>query len=139
MTTKTVRILRPDHVEGVSYKPNQLVDMDASLAKGLEKSGTADGSKASIKYCKDQGVEVIPHESIADAEAAQELLDADERDAAALVAAGFEEAAARVVELEAEAEIAQGRIDGLTDELEVSKARIVELEAPAAPPTNAAP
>lgn len=71
MGTK-VRILSDIKVQGVDYKPNQVVDLPADIAKQLAASGSADASKEAVAYCVDDlKSEVVVHQKPAEADAAQ--------------------------------------------------------------------
>ena len=56
-----VRILRDVPVDGVSYAPNDLVDLPADKAKQLVADGAADDSKDAVAYCKTAGAKLIKH------------------------------------------------------------------------------
>lgn len=61
MGTK-VRILADTQVQGVDYKPNQVVDLPDDIAKSLVKEGVADSNKAAIAYCTTElKAEVVTH------------------------------------------------------------------------------
>ncbi len=71
MGTK-VRILSDVKVQGVDYKPNQVVDLPANIAKQLAASGSADASNEAVAYCVDElKSEVVVHQKPAEADAAQ--------------------------------------------------------------------
>ena len=77
MTKKTVRILRQLPVDGVLYQPDQLVAFEKEAANEYIKAGAADGNKAAVAHCKEQGVELITHADTAEAKAAKEAADAE--------------------------------------------------------------
>lgn len=56
-----VRILCAIPVDGKSYKPNQVVDFPAELAKALKGDGAVDDSKEAVAYCIDSGAEPVEH------------------------------------------------------------------------------
>lgn len=63
MGTK-VRVLADSQVEGITYKPNQVVDFPAGVAKQLVAAGNADASAEAIAYCTDElHAEVIVHKA----------------------------------------------------------------------------
>lgn len=76
----SVRVLRDILVEGVAYKPNQVVRFGRVDGKGLVaaldllKSGAVDKDEAAVKYCLEQegGVEVIDHAPLQDSAPEQE-------------------------------------------------------------------
>lgn len=71
MGTKA-RVLVDTQVQGVDYKPNQLVELPDDIAKSLAKEGIVDTNKAAIAYCVDElKVEVIVHQKPAAADAQQ--------------------------------------------------------------------
>lgn len=90
MANKKIRILSGFLLGAVQYRPNQVVSMDASLAKAFVKDGLADDSKAGIEYCLNElGEQVLEHEFSgfdADAEALA-VAEAQEREAAEKAAA----------------------------------------------------
>lgn len=58
-----VRILTDVNVQGVDYKPNQVVDVPAAIAKQLAGAGSADASADAVAYCVDElKAEVIVHQ-----------------------------------------------------------------------------
>ena len=61
MAKKTVRILRQQSIDGVSYEPNQLVAFEKATADQYVEAGAADDNKAGIAHCKEQGAELITH------------------------------------------------------------------------------
>lgn len=63
MGTK-VRILVATYIGGVLYKPNQVVDLPASIAKPLHADGQVDPDKAAVAYCVNElGAEVIVYKA----------------------------------------------------------------------------
>ena len=60
MANKTVRILRDQDIEGIWYRPNQLVDIDAEVLKGVP-AASYDAAKKAVDYLKSQGVTVRDH------------------------------------------------------------------------------
>lgn len=61
MGTK-VRVLSDIQIEGVSYKPNQVVDLPANLAKQQASAGTVDPTAEAVDYClAELKAEVIVH------------------------------------------------------------------------------
>lgn len=70
MGTK-VRILTAVIIGGVSYQPNQVVDLPSALAKSFAADGIVDPNKESVAYCTGElGVEVIVHKDAKSAEVA---------------------------------------------------------------------
>lgn len=63
MANKQARILMARTIDGVSYKPNQVIDADASLIKQLVKDGIACDDAKSVKYCLDEGETPIAHQA----------------------------------------------------------------------------
>jgi hypothetical protein len=57
----TVRILAANDIEGTRYQPNDLVAVDAALAKSLVKDGKADDNKDAVAYVTAEGGKVIEH------------------------------------------------------------------------------
>jgi hypothetical protein len=57
----TVRILVANDIDGKRYQPNDLVKVDAPLAKTLVKDGKADDSKESVEYVLSEGGMAIEH------------------------------------------------------------------------------
>lgn len=74
---KQLRILADTVVDGVTYKPNQVVELDDKVAKSIEASGAADSNKDAVAYCiNDLGAQVINHaEAIAKAEVGEQPQD----------------------------------------------------------------
>ena len=71
MGTK-VRILADVNVQGVDYKPNQVVDFPAGIAKQLAAAGNADASAEAVAYCTDElKSEVVVHQKPESADAEQ--------------------------------------------------------------------
>lgn len=99
MALKKIRILAACDVEGAAYRVNQVVQLDAALAKPLVKDGLADDSKAAVDYClNDLHAVVIDHVSPgfdADAEA-RAVAAAAEKEEAERKAAAEAEAAAKL-------------------------------------------
>ncbi|MEO6147028.1 MAG: hypothetical protein ABIT70_08245 [Sulfuriferula sp.] len=63
METKKVRILVDMQIDGIAYKCNDVVNLDADKAKSLNKEGVVDISSAAVKYCvEEMGAEIIDHE-----------------------------------------------------------------------------
>lgn len=63
MAKKKVRVIATWSIQGLEYRPNQVVELDELLAKQGIKDGYADGSKEALRYCLDElGVEVVVHE-----------------------------------------------------------------------------
>lgn len=110
MATKKIRILSGFPLGVAQYRPNQVVSMDAALAKALIKDGLADDSKAGIDYCLNElGVQVLEHESVgfdADAEA-RAVADAQAKEAAEKAAAekAAEEAARAQADQQAQLQV----------------------------------
>ena len=70
MGTK-VRILAMLQLDGVSYQPNQVVDLPPAAAKAFQADGQVDAHKEAVSYCINElGAEVIVHVDPAVAEAA---------------------------------------------------------------------
>lgn len=71
MGTKA-RVLVDTKVQGVDYKPNQLVEFPDDVAKSLAKEGIVDTNKAAIAYCVDElKSEVVVHQKPESAAAEQ--------------------------------------------------------------------
>ena len=67
-----VRILADVKVQNVDYKPNQVVDFPAALAKQLTTSGNADAAPEAVAYCTDElKAEVIAHQAPTSADTEQ--------------------------------------------------------------------
>lgn len=67
MGTK-VRVLCMINVDGVEYKPDQVVDLPAGIAKSLAAEGQVDPHKEAVAYCvKELGAEVVMHVDPAEA------------------------------------------------------------------------
>ena len=61
MGTK-VRVLAAIVVDGVTYQPDQVVDLPAGVAKALAADGQVDPNKDAVAYAtKELGAEVIVH------------------------------------------------------------------------------
>lgn len=56
-----VRVLTELPLEGITYKPGQLVGLPASLVGQLEKLGSIDTNKDAVAACKAGGFELIEH------------------------------------------------------------------------------
>lgn len=70
MGTK-VRVLCTIRVDGVEYRPNQVVDLPPAVAKSFAAEGQVDPHKDAIAYCvRELGAEVIVHADPAVVEAA---------------------------------------------------------------------
>jgi ABC-type nitrate/sulfonate/bicarbonate transport system substrate-binding protein len=70
MGTK-VRILAALQLDGVSYQPNQVVDMPPAAAKAFTADGQVDANKDAVNYCiKELGAEVIVHGAVEEPAAA---------------------------------------------------------------------
>ena len=78
MATKKVRILADCLIDGVAYKSNQLVEIDAEIVKPHIKEGNVDAAKDAVDYCLSEGVELVTHVSPAaeDAPAAEPAAEA---------------------------------------------------------------
>ena len=96
MAKKTVRILRQLPVDGVLYRPDQLVSFEKEAADQYVEAGAADDGKGGIAYCKGEGAEVVTHavpeevqaERDAEAKAAEEKAAQEAADAEAADLAG---------------------------------------------------
>jgi hypothetical protein len=63
MKTKEVRILVGMSIDGVEYKCNDVVNLNADKADALSIEGMVDAAAAAVKYCvKELGAKVIEHE-----------------------------------------------------------------------------
>jgi hypothetical protein len=72
MIMANVRILADTSLDGIEYKPNQVVDIPGALVKSLKQSGVADDAREAVAYCTSElGVKVIKHGAEPDADAAQ--------------------------------------------------------------------
>lgn len=68
MATKKVRVLVSGAIDGVSYQPNQVVEIDAEIIKPYIKEGIVDDAKAAVEYAlTETGGKVIRHASPAQA------------------------------------------------------------------------
>ncbi len=76
---KKVRMLVDLEVDGVKYRPNNVVVFPDALGKHILDAGQADDSKAAVAYAESQGAKPITHESAAAAQAraAVEKLEAE--------------------------------------------------------------
>lgn len=63
----TVRILADAGVASKQYRPNDVVQMPASMADGLVKSGQADPDEAAVAYALENGADLIVHGADEDA------------------------------------------------------------------------
>lgn len=62
MALKKARILSNIQLDGIDYKPNQVIEADADLIKAQVKAGTVDDSSAAVKYCVEElDAKVIQH------------------------------------------------------------------------------
>ena len=69
MSMKKARILVDTPLDGVQYKPNQVIEAEADTIKELVKAGFADDKAAAVKYClADEDAKVIKHEPAVQAE-----------------------------------------------------------------------
>jgi peptidyl-tRNA hydrolase len=68
MANKKARLLAKKIIDGIEYKPNQVIDADVAIIKALVKDGVADDTSEAVKYCIEQGEKPILHKS-PDAEA----------------------------------------------------------------------
>lgn len=76
MPTKTVRVLSRLDLEGKTYQPNNLVEIDDKRVKSLEADGTVDSDADAVAYCKDKlGVQVVKHTPVTDESPADEVAD----------------------------------------------------------------
>lgn len=60
----TARILISCKVDGVEYKPNNLVSASEEKIQSIVESGIACNKESSISYCLKNGVEVVPHKKV---------------------------------------------------------------------------
>jgi vacuolar-type H+-ATPase subunit I/STV1 len=77
---KKIRMLVDREIDGVKYKPNQVVIFPEALEKALVNGGEADASKAAVAYCEEElGAKAITHEAAADqaADQAADKLEAE--------------------------------------------------------------
>lgn len=64
MAVKNVRVLATWPLEGLLYRPNQVVQVDESKIKQAVKDGVVDAAKAAVEYCiKELGAEVVIHDT----------------------------------------------------------------------------
>lgn len=63
MANKQARILTKKTIDGIEYKPNQVIDADAALIKQLVKDGVACDDVKSVEYCIGEGEKPIAHKS----------------------------------------------------------------------------
>ncbi|TVO75132.1 hypothetical protein [Sedimenticola selenatireducens] len=71
MSMKKARILVNTPLDGIDYKPNQVIEAEAATIKDLVNAGFADDKPAAVKYCLEEGEEVITHQGVtAESEAA---------------------------------------------------------------------
>ena len=62
MAIKIARILSAILLDGIDYKPNQVIEADAEIIKGQVKSGTVDDSPSAVKYCVEElNAKVVQH------------------------------------------------------------------------------
>lgn len=62
-TNKTVRVLVDVKIDGIQYRANQVVDMDADLAKPLIDGNQADPTPAAIKWALGEGgAKLVKHQ-----------------------------------------------------------------------------
>lgn len=62
MAIKKARVLSDIRLDGIDYKPNQVIEADADLIKAQVKVGTVDDSPAAVKYCVEElNAKVIQH------------------------------------------------------------------------------
>lgn len=59
-----VRVLADLPLDGINYKPGQLVGLPAALAEQLSKSGGVDPHKDALAACKAEGFELIEHSPV---------------------------------------------------------------------------
>lgn len=72
MGTK-VRVLSDISIDGVEYKPNQVVDLPTAVAKQQVATGNVDASPEAVDYCiAELKAEVIIHKPAGQGEAGQE-------------------------------------------------------------------
>jgi len=64
MALKEVRVLKKASIDGVDYKPDQVISVNEALALSLIKSGTVDDGAAAVKYCVGKGAKVIKHQPV---------------------------------------------------------------------------
>lgn len=64
MANKKARVLVAKTIDGIAYKPNQVIDADADLIKQLVKDSIVCDDAKSVKYCVEQeGEKPILHQS----------------------------------------------------------------------------
>ncbi|MEZ0137360.1 MAG: hypothetical protein AB9Q17_02295 [Candidatus Reddybacter sp.] len=127
MAKKTVRILRQLPVDGVLYRPDQLVAFEAKEAAQYIDAGAADSKKPGIDHCKSIGVEVVTHTvpeevqaerdaeaKAAEEKAAQEAADAETKAAEEKAAQEAVDAETKAAEEKAAQEAADLAGDGAT-------------------------
>ena len=62
MGTK-VRILVAVNIDGIPYRPNQVVELPAAVAKTQAAAGTVDANAAAVAYCiNDLGEKSVVHQ-----------------------------------------------------------------------------
>jgi hypothetical protein len=74
---KKARVLRTVSIQGITYEPDQVIELDADVAKSYEEQGALDGNADAVKYCTDElKAEFIKHEAVSivtDAPPSEEL------------------------------------------------------------------
>jgi hypothetical protein len=56
-----IRILVAHLIGAIGYKPNDVVNIDQTKVKALEKDGVADSTPAAVAYAMSLGKEVLDH------------------------------------------------------------------------------
>lgn len=83
MANKKARILQAFVLEGLQYKPDQVIEADAATIKSLKEAGNVDDHREAVAYAESQGARALVHVSEAERAAAAERTQA-EADLAAL-------------------------------------------------------
>lgn len=102
MANKQARILTKKIIDGVEYKPNQVIDADAALIKQLVKDGIACDDAKSVKYCLDEGEAPIAHQAPASEKLTKAQAKAQAEEAARLKGEAITALEAELVRLNTE-------------------------------------
>jgi len=88
MAKKKCRVLVTTTIGSVVYQPDQVINIEAALAKPHVVGGALDDCKEAVAYALEQGAVVVEHSA-----AAAEVLDPEQSEEAAAVALAAELAA----------------------------------------------
>lgn len=71
MALKKVRVLAAWPLEGRTYQPNQVVQVEDAKVKQAIKDGVVDGGKDAVAYCINElGAQIVVHDDQEDASSA---------------------------------------------------------------------